>query len=203
MFARITATLLMVATVLQAPAVCAEELQNPAESSPEYLQTSPLGQNLEDVQDYSTSYNFVDVMKQSRSWITQNVAAGIFDTDDAACLDLDEHGNVRSLTPQTNRPGCTSPNYDAVATLFFFGEWKGHYPGGRYTVRYTGNGKISYFFAAKKFSSAPNRDEVDVDPSQGGWMMRIENIDPTNPIRDIHVQMPGHESNGTASPSTR
>ena len=194
MFARISATLLMVAAALQVPAVCAEGLPDPAGSTPQQLITSPLGHNLEEVQDWSTSYNFVDVMKQSRSWITQNAAAGIFDTEDAACLDLDAHGNVRSLTPQTGRPGCTSPNYDSVATLFFFGEWKGHYPAGRYVVTYQGRGTLKYFVAAKKASSMPNRDEVDVDPTQGGWMMRIESIDATDPIRDIRVYMPGYEN---------
>ncbi|HSX60383.1 MAG TPA: hypothetical protein VLF18_09305 [Tahibacter sp.] len=196
MVARLTAALLMVAAAAQVSTVHADALPDPAGGSPEMLQTSPLGQNLEDVQDWSTSYNFVDVMKQSRSWITQNAASNIFDTEDAACLDLDERGYVRSLTPQTDRPGCTSPNYDSVATLFFFGEWKGHYPAGRYQVTYNGRGKLSYFFAARKANSLPNRDEVDVDPSLGGWMMRIEEIDPTDPIRDIHVYMPGYGISG-------
>jgi hypothetical protein len=199
MFSRISAALWVAAVALQVPAAWAEAQPNPASTAPEGLAFSPLGQNLEDVQDWSTSYNFVDVMKQSRTWITQNAAQNIFDTDDAACLSLDARGNVRSLTPETNRPGCTSPNYDSVSTLFFFGEWKGHYPAGRYTVTYQGRGTLKYFFAATKISSRPNHDEIDVDPRQGGWMMRIESIDPTDPIRDIHVYLPGYnEASGTA-----
>ena len=66
MFARISAALLMVATALHVPAACAEALPIPDGNMPQGLRTSPLGQNLEDVQDWSTSYNFVDVMKQAR-----------------------------------------------------------------------------------------------------------------------------------------
>ena len=70
---------------------------------------SPLGTDLDGVVDWSTSYNFVDVMKQSRTWITQNPGAGIWDTGDEACLDLDVHGNLRSLAPVSGQPGCTTP----------------------------------------------------------------------------------------------
>ncbi|MEO8670464.1 MAG: hypothetical protein ABI411_04050 [Tahibacter sp.] len=159
---------------------------------------SPLGANLDGVVDYSTSYNFVDVMKQSRSWITQSTAgSGIFDTDDAACLDLDANGYVRSLVPQTGQPGCTAPNYNAVATLFFFGDFAAHYPGGRYVVTYDGQGSISYFFAATKnvALSTPGRDVLDVNAANGGWMMRLDAITAGNPIRNIHVWMPGFDEN--------
>lgn len=157
---------------------------------------SPLGTNLDGVVDYSTSYNFVDAMKQSRSWITANTSGGgIFDTDDAACLDLDGDGYVRSLTPQTGSPGCTAPNYNAVSTLFFFGDFAGHYPSGRYVVTYAGQGDISYHFAATKnvALSSPGRDVLDVNAANGGWMMRLDAITPGNHPRDIHVWMPGHD----------
>ncbi len=157
---------------------------------------SPLGANLDGVVDYSTSYNFVDVMKQSRSWITPNTTGnGIFDTDDAACLDLDADGNVRSLTPQTSQPGCSTPNYNAVATLFFFGDNANHYPSGRYIVTYQGEGNISYHFAATRNAglSTPGRDVLDVNAANGGFMLRINAINTANPIRDIHVWMPGFD----------
>lgn len=157
---------------------------------------SPLGTNLDGVVDYSTSYNFVDAMKQSRRWITASTSGGgIFDTDDAACLDLDADGYVRSLTPQTGHPGCTAPNYDAVSTLFFFGDFAGHYPSGRYVVTYEGQGTISYHFAATKnvALSSPGRDVLDVNAANGGWMMRLDAITAGNHPRNIHVWMPGYD----------
>ena len=154
---------------------------------------SPLGTDLDGVVDWSTSYNFVDVMKQSRTWITQNPGAGIWDTGDEACLDLDVHGNLRSLAPVSGQPGCTTTNYTAVSTLFFFGDLAGHYPGGRYTVTWDGNATISYHFAASRNAalSTPGRDVLDVNAVGGGWMLRFDAIDAKDPPRNLHVWMPG------------
>ncbi len=163
---------------------------------------SPLGTNLDGVVDYSTSYNFTDVMKQSRSWITANTSgSGVFDTGDAACLDLDADGYVRSLTPQTSNPGCSTPGYNAVATLFFFGDLAGHYPGGRYVVTYDGQGDISYHFAAVKnvALSTPGRDVLDVNAANGGWMLRINAVTAGNHLRNIQVWMPGYDEHSGPS----
>ncbi|MCQ4166340.1 hypothetical protein [Tahibacter harae] len=163
---------------------------------------SPLGTNLDGVVDYSTSYNFTDAMKQSRSWITADTSgAGVFDTDDRACLDLDENGYVRSLTPQTGNPGCSTPSYNAVSTLFFFGDFPGHYPSGRYIVTYEGQGDISYHFAAVRNAalSAPGRDVLDVNANAGGWMLRINAIAAGNHPRNIHVWMPGFDEHSGPS----
>lgn len=169
---------------------------NGFEGSPN--RATPLGNNLDGVADYASSYNFVDAMKQSRAWITQNTQDGIFDTEDADCLDLDAQGYVQSMTPLA---GCASPNYNAVATLFSFGDLQGHYPSGRYVVTYEGQGDISYHFAATKnlALSVPGRDVLDVNAANGGWMMRINAITAGNHLRNIHVWMPGFdESNGPA-----
>jgi hypothetical protein len=156
---------------------------------------SPLGTNLDGVVDYSTSYNFVDVMKQSRGWITQDTTNFVFDTGEEACLDLDAHGYLRSLDPVTSRPGCGATSFNAVATLFFFGDFAGHYPSGQYIVTWDGTATIEYQFAAQKNAglSTPQRDVVDVDSSQGGWLMRFTAIDPGDPPHNIHVWMPGYD----------
>jgi len=163
---------------------------------------SPLGANLDGVVDYSTSYNFVDVMKQSRSWITQDTTGGgVFDTGDEACLDLDASGYVKTLTPKASNPGCSTPNYNAVATLFFFGDFASHYPSGKYLVTYDGQGSISYFFAAVRNAgqSTPGNDVLDVNAANGGWMMRLDAINAADPIRNIHVWMPGYNASSGAS----
>lgn len=163
---------------------------------------SPLGTNLDGVVDYSTSYNFTDAMKQSRSWITADTSgAGVFDTDDRACLDLDENGYVRSLTPQASNSGCSTPSYNAVSTLFFFGDFPGHYPSGRYIVTYDGQGDISYHFAAVRnvALSTPGRDVLDVNANAGGWMLRINAIAAGNHPRNIHVWMPGFDEHSGPS----
>lgn len=163
---------------------------------------SPLGANLDGVVDYSTSYNFVDAMKQSRAWITQDTTgSGVFDTGEEDCLDLDANGYLRTLAPVASRPGCAGTSYNAVATLFFFGDFPGHYPSGRYVVTYQGHGTISYFFAAHRNAalSTPGRDVLDVDAGSGGWMMRFDAIDAADPPRDIHVWMPGYDEHSGPS----
>lgn len=162
--------------------------------------TTPLGNNLDGVTDFASSYNFVDVMKQSRTWITQDTQGGIFDTEDADCLDLDSNGYVQSMTPLS---GCAAPNYNAVATLFFFGDLNGHYPSGRYVVTYEGQGTISYHFAATKnlALSTPGRDVLDVNAANGGWMMRIDAITAGDHPRNMHVWMPGFDE--TTGPAQR
>lgn len=162
---------------------------------------SPLGSNLDGVTDWSSSYNFVDVMKQSREWITQDTTGGVWDTGEEGCLDLDENGYLRSLAPVAGNPGCGAASYNAVSTLFFFGDLAGHYPGGRYVVTYDGSATISYHFAAQKnlALSQPGRDVVDVDAGQGGWMMRFDAIDAANPPRAVHVWMPGYDEHSGPS----
>ena len=139
-------------------------------------------------------------MKQSRTWITQDTQGGIFDTEDAECLDLDANGYVQSMTPLS---GCAAPNYNAVATLFFFGDLNGHYPSGRYVVTYEGQGTISYHFAATKnlALSTPGRDVLDVNAANGGWMMRIDAITAGDHPRNMHVWMPGFDE--TTGPAQR
>jgi hypothetical protein len=160
---------------------------------------SPLGTNLEAVLDFSSAYSFVDAFKQSRFWITADRSNFVFDTQDAACLDLDADGWVRSLTPQTAQRGCDTPAYDSASTLFFFNDdLAGHYPSGRYVVTYSGQGSISYHFAATKnvALSSAGRDVLDVDASQGGFMLRIDATDPGGTgdyLRDIRVFMPGFD----------
>ena len=132
---------------------------------------------------------------------SSTVGGGVFDTGDEACLDLDANGFVATLAPGTSNPGCDTPDYNAVATLFFFGDFPGHYPSGKYTVTYDGHGTISYFFAAAKnvAQSAAGRDVLDVNAASGGWMMRIDAIDAADPIRNLHVWMPGYDAASGAS----
>jgi len=195
--ATVVAPFVLLGALIAAPAAAFETVwRNGFDLSANFA--SPLGTNLDGVEDFSTSYNFVDVMKQSRDWITQDTTGmGVFDTLDEACLDLDADGYVHSLTPQTGNPGCSTPSYNAVATLFFFGSLADHYPSGQYIVTYQGQGTISYHFAAIKdgLLSSPGRDVLNVDPTGGGWMMRIDALNAADPIHDIHVWVPGFDEN--------
>lgn len=154
--------------------------------------TSPVGTNLGEWKDWSTEQPFIDVFKVSRGWITQ--APGVWDTGEAALLDLDARGWVRSLPAATD----TTKRYRTVTTLILNGsDLNGIRQGGEYVVLYDGEGRIDYALGAAKIAakSTPGRDVIMVDRNHsGGIQLTIAVTDPQhtgNYIRNIRVVPPG------------
>lgn len=143
--------------------------------------TPRLGTNLAEVNDYSPQLPFVDLFRSSRPWLTQCEVgadpgcspANSFDTGEAALLDLDRDGWVRSL-PIRSAP----PIFTSVATVWDF---PSSFPGGRYVVRYEGEGTIEYRLGAEKVDgvSKPGRDLITFNPSKGPAVLRIAVTDPS------------------------
>ena len=138
-----------------------------------------LGMNLAGPTDWNTELPFVDVFRMSRPWISQKkgVAWG-----KGPELELDEHGWVQRL----------QPNCWAEAPLYTIRA--GHYPRGRYTILFDGEGRIEVWNAATLVSEGPKRMEIDVDPSKGGFFLRLMQTNPQNYVRNIRVIMPGFEN---------
>jgi hypothetical protein len=138
-----------------------------------------LGTNLEAVTDYAPQLPFTDLFLNSREWITQcqvGVDGGCtnsntWDTGEAASLNLDANGWVRSLPASPD-----APIYTSVAT---FWDLPADFPAGRYVVLYEGRGPIEYGLGAQKIDelSSLGRDVVQVDVSQGGILLRITATD--------------------------
>lgn len=157
-----------------------------------------LGTNLDAVTDYSPAMPFLDVFKQGREWYTAN--AGSFDTGEAARLDTDANGWLRSLAP---KDGGTA-SYDRACTLIFSmgaangGPQAGRlpYPAGKYTVLYAGAGTLEYSLAARldAAASGPGRDIIDVTPLEPGIQICVTATRADNPLRDIRVYPPGAEA---------
>ncbi|MFM1895962.1 MAG: hypothetical protein RLZZ385_1036 [Pseudomonadota bacterium] len=160
-----------------------------------------LGTNLDSVTDYSTQLPFLDLFKMSREWYTQSTTT--FDTGEAARLNLDTDGWVRSLTPTGSGP----VSFTRACTLIFsMGAVEGGpengklpYPAGAYVVRYDGQGTIDYGLAARRnaAASSPGRDVIDVTPQEPGIQLCITQTDPGNNgnyLRNIRVYAPGNES---------
>jgi len=141
-----------------------------------------LGSNLTEVNDYSPQIPFINHFLTSRAWFTQcDPASGggctndnAWDTGEAASLDLDQHGWVRSL-PSLSAP----PVYTFAAT---FWDLPAEFPDGVYLVLHDGEGTIEYGLGARKDNarSRPGRDVVHVDPARGGILMRITSTDPNH-----------------------
>ena len=170
-----------------------------AVSTPTCLAQAPLGTNLDQVQDYSPQLPFRDLFLSSREWFTQCDSerdpgctdSTAFNTEEAALLDLDASGWVRTVPTRS-----AAPIFTSVAT---FWDIDASFPAGRYIVLYQGDGSIEYGLAARKNSSLsrPGRDVVEVAPSRGGILLRITATDPQqtgNYIRDIHFVSETDES---------
>lgn len=149
--------------------------------------TSPLGINIEALNYYSSEWPLLDVMRSAGGWYTQNDTT--WNTNEQDKLDLDANGWVRSL-PSSDDP---NSNYRFIGALLLNGT-QGHYPAGRYTILYEGEGNISYQFDAqyREDLSSPGHHIVDVEePGNGGIYIKIDAINPDNYLRNIRVIMPG------------
>lgn len=173
-----------------------------------------LGINIAEPSWYSTEWPFIDLMKTSLGiWRTSckrwgsgrdpNCASyGVGDnTKEQSKLDLDENGWVRSLPAkgqfhvdgttftQVNTKVPTSLNADNT--------------GGRYVVRYDGEGSLSYDKPVQKIisESTPGRDVIEIRYHPGidakplqAFVLRVLQTDPQktgNYLRNIRVYPPG------------
>lgn len=139
---------------------------------------SAVGTNLDAVTYYSPQIPFVDVMKSSSHWISGDKAHW----NNGQELDLDARGWVRSLAP------------GQIARKLMLREFGTRYPGGRYLVRYKGEGKMSFGFSAKVASSRPGEMVLEVAPGNSGIQLAIESTDAHNYLRDIEVLLPGADA---------
>jgi hypothetical protein len=137
-----------------------------------------LGMNLHDVSDWSREWAFVDVFQHHREWISQDLDGSTW--NDKRPIDLTD-------------AGYPLPRADQAAITLMCREVDGHYPGGTYVCTYRGKGKITFGFDARVISQKAGRIELLVRPGNGGILMRIERSDKADPIRDLHVWMPGFE----------
>lgn len=134
--------------------------------------------------DWNAEQAFVNVFRMSRPWISQANGA---QWGKGPPLDLDEHGWVRRLERGSS------------AETLICNINGGHYPGGRYTVLFDGDGDIAFTGRARRVSRDPGRIVIDVD-SNGGFGLRIDSTDPDDYIRNIRVMMPGFEDATDADP---
>lgn len=134
-----------------------------------------LGINLAGPADWNTELPFVDAFRLSRTWISQKRGEG---WGKGPALEVDERGWVKRLEPNcfAETPLCTIDG--------------GHYPGGEWTVLWEGDGRIE-LSKGEVTSTGPGRQVVRIDPSGGGFFLRLLETNPDNPVRNIRVVMPG------------
>jgi len=154
--------------------------QTPADAA-----TPRLGMNLNGPADWNSELPFVDVFRMARPWISQKEGASWGQGPE---LELDDLGWIKRL-----EPGCFAET--PLCTIA-----PGHYPGGRYTVLYDGEGELEFWNAGQVVSRQPGRILLDVDPSMGGFYLRIRKTNPNDYLRNIRAIMPGFEETHADNP---
>lgn len=137
-----------------------------------------LGMNLSGPADWNTELPFVDVFRLSRSWISQKQGESWGKGPE---LKLDEKGWIKQLDE-----GCFAET--PLCTIN-----TGHYPSGRYTVLYDGQGEIN-INPGNIVERQPGKMLVQIDASRGGFFLQLKKTDPNDYVRNIRVIMPGFES---------
>lgn len=144
--------------------------QDEDELAAKYPNRDKIGTNLGGNTDYSTQLPFADLMKQSRPW---QLAPGQFlETVNAA-------GYPTAIGDVKPYATCLLGNY---------------HPAGVYVLTWTGSAKLSVpkYDVVKVLKDEPGRMELEVKPEQGLYV-QIDEMDPADPIRDIHLWIPDHE----------
>ena len=141
---------------------------------------SPLGINVQGIDDWTTQWPFVDAFKISRPWISQRKNSP---WGQGGPLNLTPDGWIASL------------DQDQYADTAVFDDGQGHYPSGQYVLIYDGEGTINFpFNTASVVSQTPGRILLNVVPQASGIFIRILATNSNNPIRNIRLILPGFEN---------
>lgn len=70
----------------------------------------------------------------------------------------------------------------------------GRYPGGVYTVLYDGDGEIAFAGENEVVGKKAGHIDLRVTPTPAGITLILQKSNPADPIRNIRVILPGHES---------
>jgi len=145
-----------------------------------------LGINLSGADDWNSELPFVDVFRLARPWSSQQEGAAYAA---GPALGLDEHGWVKSLPA-----GAWAESVMCGAPRPPIGEW---------TVFYEGKGRIEMWAPVirEQTTRGPGHLTFLVSPGENdGFFLRLRETDPSDPVRNIRVIMPGHASSYREEP---
>jgi hypothetical protein len=146
---------------------------------------APVGINLSEWTNYHPEWVFVDAFKGASEWVSQRIHGGPWDDQRPIARGVD--GYPASL------------DHDQAVAAVMFKDIDGRYPGGRYVVLWDGDGDIDLRDDARERTRSRNRIEADVRP-RDGIILRIVRTNPSDPVRNVRVLMPGFESTHQTSP---
>lgn len=150
-------------------------------------QNARIGVNLNGLSDWGTEQPFVDFFLCSRDWISQSTLKDS-KWGSGVQLTLDKYGWVEFLPENT------------IATRMISSVEAGHYPSGKYTVIYDGDGELRPNYVGQIIERTAGRMVVDVDASKGLFMIDLLKTNPENYIKNIRVIAPGFEAEYKKNP---
>jgi len=171
---------------------CSRAEQPAPQPSAQAIEQAPpptLGINPEPVSFYTRQWAFVDLMRSSQPWRTRKAddINDEWDTQQAGELAFNAQ-NYPVAIPQV------VDGQPLIVETLMARETGGHYPAGRYSCLYDGDGEIEFAMDGKVVRSRPGLVEVDITPSDSGVALRITRSSRTDPVRNIRLIMPGFEA---------
>lgn len=186
------------AVALMALTAIAFSSSSPVQGATSANAKSPLGVNLMNVNYYSSEVPFLNLFKMTGvskanvGFFTHNTKTYVYNTNEAAYLQLDASGYPTSLTASSADPH-SPQQFDSVGVLLMrnlapSNAGKGlPYPAGLYVIDYEGQGTLAVDLDAKLVSSAPGHYVFNVaNPSSSGFDVYITSTDPNHTGNYIH-----------------
>lgn len=156
-----------------------------------------IGTNMAGMADFGTELPFVDLMHNARTWYTQapDDPNGGFNTEQAANFTYRPDGYP------THAPQTVAGSPYAQIPLTIWGRTQG-WPAGTYTLLWEGTGKMRVFGTLSNLAeTGPNRITFDLVPQDEGIVeVGILESDINDPVRGMHLIMPGHEATYETQP---
>ena len=187
--------------------------RQPAKPSLEFLEgrlvpagMPGIGMNVESVVDWSSAWTFADAFKTSRPWISHayNTVTSSESWEGGGPVHVDAKGWPTALNQWTNTQGQLIQQ--RLGTLMFR-DIGTRYPAGTYRAEWKGTGTLEWGFAATVSATGTLADgtrfaNLQVVPNPDGIHLSISSMSASDPIRDIHVWMPGTANQAWAPGST-
>jgi len=159
----------------------------------------PIGMNLCTHFPYDRQLPFVDVFKSAGNWMILDRGESVAEKRAREARERQQGENRRKRPVPMDIEG----GYPALASGQslageIFQGMDGYFPGGDYVCTWKGTARIDFERGGRVKERSDHRLTVEVRPQAGSVVVRISGLDAEDPLRDVHLWMPGFE--GAESP---
>ncbi len=178
------------AALLASAAGAPARSQTPPTGPGELDEPIPIGINLRPITAYDRAWVFADAMKMTTEWAYEG---SISKPHVKRTGSGGKPASPADVLLESSEGWPLPANGRAVHCQFFIG-MRGRVPVGEYVCTWKGKGTLEFKGHVGIVSQEPGRTVVMLDGVNGGQPgIRLSNVDLSDPIRDIHVWMPGLE----------